>query len=169
MASFKLTEIGVQLIETHIKTNIAAALADVRTDRADARVTTEVPKSYFRFARARGYDSPAVFVIAEGFDFRATEGWNYVYGTHDIKVAVLVEDRDRYNLTTKAWRYQAALTKLLDQTTLQSGDGSVKIVSKILRNTFSGIFSEAADTENPMTVFHKEVICELEVEHYEQL
>jgi hypothetical protein len=169
MNSYKLTEIGVNLIEQHIKANIATALADVRTDRADARVTTEVPKSYFQFERARGYDSPAVFTIAEGFDFRHKDGWNYIYGLHDIKVAVLVEDLDRYKLTVKAWRYQAALTKILTQAILQTPDESVKLVVKVLRNTFSGIFSEAADTENKMSVFHKEVVCELEVEHYEQL
>ncbi len=167
--AYHLSEIAVNLIMAHIKANIGAALLAVRTDRNDPIVTTEDPKAYFIYPRAKVYDAPAVFIVAEGFDFRPETGWNFVSGTHDIKVAVVVEDKTMPALTIKAWRYQAALSKLLNQTTLQTGDLKVKIVTKLLRNTFSGIFSEAADEQNPMTVFHKEVICELEVEHYEQL
>lgn len=169
MSSYKLTEIAVDLIMAHIKANIAGALAEVRTDRNNPVVTTEPPKAYFKFAHPRGLDSPFVMVIAEGLDFRRTEGWNYVDGLHDIKVAVIVEDKDKYNLTVKAWRYQAALTKLLLQQQLNTPDEKVKIVTKIVRNTFSAIFSDAADEASEMAVYHKEVICELEVEHYEQL
>lgn len=170
MNSLKLTEISVSLILAHLKTNMPTALADLRTERADAKVTTEPPQSYFIYERARGYKTPAVFIIAEECDFRLdATGPNYVNSRERINVAVLVEDRDREHLTYKAWRYQAALAKLLMNTALTNVGDSVKIVTKVMRNSFSPIYSNAKDEESAQAVFRKEIVLELEVDHYEQL
>lgn len=170
MASYRLTEITVNLIIAHLKANMPTALATLRTDRADSRVTTEPPTSYFIYPRAKGYRPPAVFVIAEETDFRLEEtGPNFVNATDIIHVAVLVEDKDRESLTIKAWRYQAALAKLLNLTDLVSADTTVKCVTKILRNTFSPEYTNARDENAADAVFRKEVVLELEVEHYEKI
>ena len=169
MASYKLTEISVDLIQTHLKTNIATALTDVRTDRADAKVTTEPPRSYFIFPRAKGYRLPAVFTIAEESDFRLETGPNFINALEKINVSVLIEDKDRGSLTIKAWRYQAALAKLLNNTALTNVGNTVKIVTKLVRNSFSPIYTNAADEESTAAVFRKEVVLELDVEHYEQI
>lgn len=168
--AYKLTESTVGLIVAHLKANMPAALLAIRTDRADARVTTEPPNSYFIFEKARGYRPPAVFVIFEQCDFRLGEtGPNFINALETGNVTVLIEDKDRESLTIKAWRYQAALAQLLTNTSLTNGANTVKLVTKVVRNSFSPIYSNAKDEESSQAVFRKEIVLELEVEHYEQL
>lgn len=171
MSSYKLTEITVNLIIAHIKANISGALSDVRTDRADAKVSTEPPVSFFRYydPGPKVYRPPAVLVISKSFDFRLSEGPNYIYGLETVDVGILVEDHDRDALTLKAWRYQAALAKLLNNTALTNAGNTVKIVTKLIRYNFSEPYTDAGKKGSTVSVFRKEVVLELEVEHYEQI
>lgn len=169
MSSRRLAEETVSLIEAHIKANIAAALANVRTERADAKVSTEVPKSYFRFAEPLGYRTPAVFTICQGMTTQEAEGANFVKLQADVLVSALVEDRTKDTLLLKTWRYQAALHKILHLTHLTSSDNKVKLICKVTRINFSPEFSDTKDGNAPQSVFRKEVSLELEVEHSEQL
>jgi len=168
MSSVKLVEEVVDLLTAHIKTNIASALADVRTDRADAAVTTEIPKQYFIYTSAKTYRTPAVFIIARRLDTRNdSKGANFIDALVDVGVSIVIEDRLADLLTIKAWRYQAALYKLLNQAALTSSDGKLKIVSKIESVDFGGEFSSTTDPTVPQGVFRKEVLLNLNVEHYE--
>jgi hypothetical protein len=168
MASLKLIESTVLMIEAHIQSNIVAALVEVSTDRADNLVSMEPPASYFRFPSAVGYRSPAVFIIAEEMDMRLSGGQNFVQALANVNVAVLVEDKDYYALTLKAWRYQAALVKLLHEVQLDSVDG-VRLVSKVGRISFSSIYPGDRREDDPDEIFRKEVVVELDVEHYENI
>ncbi len=168
MAANKLTEGTVTLILNHIKTNIASALAAVRTAAPDDSVTTEPPRTYFTYPKAKGYRSPAVFVIAEDFDFRAAEmGANFISGSLRINVSVLLEDRNRDLLTTRCWRYQSALYALLAQTQLTTSDNALKIISIVKRARYSPLYSSARNEEAPEAIFRKEVLLECDVDHYE--
>lgn len=169
MQSLRLVEMDVFLIEQYLQANIDAALLEVSTDRGDNFVGLESPKSYFHFPMAAAYRAPAVFTIPEDFDFRLNTGPNSISALAQINVAVVCEDKDMHRLTTKVWRYQAALTKLLYLAQLQSSDNSVKIVTKVVKNTFSDIYPRARDENDPDTVFRKEVVVQLEVEHYEEV
>jgi len=169
MASYLLIEGATDLIEDHIKANVATALQTVRTDRADALVSTEPPQSYFRFPQSHSYRPPAVFIIGEDFDFRLAEGPNHVHGMGRINVSVVVEDRNRQLLKTKAWRYQAALAKLLNNTTLTNLAQTVKIVTKLVRFSFYELEYNIKKRDTPEAAFREEVVLELEVEHYEQI
>lgn len=166
--AIKLTEGAVTLMLSYIQANIAGALQKVRDDRPDDLVTTEVPKTYFIYPKAKGFKTPAVFVIAEDFDFRAQEmGANFLSGSIRINVSVLLEDRNRDLLTKRCWRYQAALYNLLAQTQLTSSDNALKIVSIVKRARYSPLYSTARNEESTEAMFRKEVLLECDIDHYE--
>lgn len=169
MSSLRLIESTVTLIENHIQNNIAAALAEVSTDRADNLVSMEPPASYFKFQTAHAYRSPAVFTIAEEMDMRLSGGQNFIQALARVNVAVLVEDKDEYALTLKSWRYQAALAKLLHEVQIDSGDVTVRLVSKVRSMKFSSIYPGDRREDSPEELFRKEVVVELDVEHYENI
>jgi hypothetical protein len=170
MSSRQLAETTVNLIEAKIKADIEAVLAELRTDRADAKVSTEAPRSYFKYAGPKGYRVPAVFTICDSMDMHNIDkASNAITATARVMVSVLIEDRLKELLVVKAWRYQAALHKILHETTLTSVDSRVKLVCKVESMHFSPEFSETVDEKNPSAVFRKEVAIECEVEHYEKL
>lgn len=170
MSANNLAEIAVDLIEAHIKANIGTALTEVRTARADAFVTTEVPQSYFIYPKPTpwGYRCPAVFVIVENIDFKLDRGQNHINSRMKINVAVLVEDKDLDHLTVKAYRYQAALNKILEETALSDAALTVRYIVKVIRAEYSTVYSNAQRDGDPQGAFRKEVLLELEVEDFEQ-
>lgn len=167
MSANNLSEIAVDLITAHIESNIATALSEIRTARADAFVSTEVPQSYFIYPQAYGYRTPAVFVIAENIDFRLDRGPNMINAKIKINVTVLVEEKDLTRLTVKTYRYQAALCKILQQTRLTASDNSVTYIVKVIRAEYSPIYTNAQQADDPTGAFRKEVLLECEVEDYE--
>lgn len=170
MSSRRLAEATISLIEAHIKANIAAALADVRADHTDAKVSTEPPASYFRYQGAMGYRCPAVFTICDQMDMKNIErGANHINAAAKVIVSVLVEDRLLDLLVLKTWRYQAALHKLLHLTALTSADLKVKLELKVERIYFSPEYSDSKDQNVRSGVFRKEVAIEMEVDHIESL
>lgn len=156
-------------IRDHIKENIAAALASVRTDRGDARVATEPPKDYFIFDQAIGYKVPAIFVIGDTVDFRLDKGQNFIAAVCTVYVSALVDDRTAEFLAYKCWRYQDALHMILDQTELVDEEKNYKNTIKVTKAEFSNTFQMKAqnpgEEKNP---FRKEVLLTLEVEHMEK-
>ncbi len=166
----KLTEATINLLLNHIQSNIGSALTEIRDDAPDSLVTTETPKSYFLYPKAKGFRTPAVFIIAEEFDFRVPEmGANFISGSVRINVSVLVEDRNRELLTSRCWRYQSALHMLLSQTQLTTPDNALKIISIVKRARYSPLYSTTKNEEAVEAVFRKEVLLECEVDHYENL
>lgn len=172
MSSHWLAERQYTLIEAAIKSGIATALAAIRTDRADAYVSTESPhtQSYFKYASAKAYRCPAVFIIPQSIDLQnAARGANHINAEAKVAVSVVVEDRDLNHLVVKSWRYQAALHKVLHESSLTSGDGKVRLFIKVERITFSPEFSDEKDPHQGAGVFRKEVLLECNVDHIENL
>lgn len=166
--SINLTEITRNLILDELKATIATNLAAVRTDRGDAAVTTEPPNSYFIYAPAAAYRCPAIFVLVDNVDFRVDQkGANFTSALVKIRLAVLVEDKDLNNLTIKAERYQAAVHESINEKTLLAPDLQVKIFVKVVRATFSEVYTPGRETAQGM--FRKEIQFDLDVEHYERL
>src|SRR6185312_1863608 len=94
----KLAEGATNLVVAHLEANMAAALATVRTDRADALVSTEPPPStsYFIYRSAKGYRPPAIFVISDYLDFKIMDlQANMVNGVVGMRISAVVEDRDQ--------------------------------------------------------------------------
>lgn len=166
--SRKLAELDVQLVQAEIKASIGAALADVAVDRGSAYpvISLELPRSYFTYPKIKGYDAPAVFTLVDYIDFRKeVMGANHINAITRMNVAVLIEDTTEDRLELKAWRYQAALDKVLDQTSLTSLTDNVKIVVVVKRATFSGIEQRQESAAEKM--FRKEVNLECDIYHYE--
>jgi hypothetical protein len=170
MSARRIAEYTVSMIDAEIRSKISTALSAIRVDRADAAVSTEVPKRYFWYSMAKGFETPCVFIICQGIDMNnASRASNQLCSTARVVVSVLVEDRIKTNLVIKSWRYQAALHKILHLTSLLSTDSKVRLVIKVDRVSFSPEFTDTQDENAPGAVFRKEVALELEVEHYEAL
>lgn len=113
---------------------------------------------------------PCVFIVGKDTNFRLGEaGANFIDAINRIDVSVVIESKNAPDLTYQAYRYQAALHKLLAQTPLLNEDLSVKIVCKVERAIFSATYTNAQKPNDAQGVFRKEVLLELDVEHYEKL
>jgi hypothetical protein len=167
MNPLNITESTVLMLQDHVKANIALALSDLRGERADAKVTTEPPKDYFIYEAAIGYKTPCVFMIADSVDFIKSRGNNAIMADVKMRISVVVEDRNKTNLTIKAWRYQDALLKVLDQAQVVSSNNDVKIVCVVTGAAFSPVFSAEVKGGDP-NVFRKEVALECDVRHFER-
>jgi hypothetical protein len=170
MSARQLLEIGTYLIRDKIKSDIVTALAEVRTDRDDKKVSTEPPltQSYFFYPKARAYKTPAVFIIGDSIDFRQ-EAYqaNFVRGAARFNVTIVVEDRMAELVTIKAWRYQAALHAILDQANLIDPDSKLKVFVRVSNVELSPLYSDTEDESSPRALFRKEAVLALTVEHCE--
>lgn len=165
-----IIESTVRLLQDHIRSNLAAALSDVRVERAEPIVTTEPPQrdSYFIYERAVGYKTPAVFIIADNLDMMKQDGPNSIMALVKIRVSVVVEDLKADHCTIKAWRYQDALFEVLEQAQIVSQNSDVKIVVIVQGATFSPVFTSDQDAKSPRNTFRKEVVLDLDVRHFER-
>lgn len=170
MSAKNLTESTVNMLIQHIQSNIGPALAELRVERSDAKVTTEPPpnSSYFIYEQAVVYRPPAVFVIADSLDMMKSAGPNSIMALLKIRVSVVVEDVKMDNLTIKAWRYQDALFQVLDQAQLISTDESIKLIVIVQSATYSPAFTQDTDKRSERNTFRKEVVLECDVRHFEQ-
>lgn len=168
MGARNVTESTVLLIKNHIKSNIDAALSELRVDRNDPKVTTEPPKDYFIYEMAHAYKTPAVFIIASNVDLLKSAGPNAIMANVRVNVSVVVEDTDKEKLTIKAYRYQDALFSVLDQAQIVSLNNNVKLVVVAKNFTFSPMFTMNTDARASVNTFRKEVLVECDVAHFEQ-
>lgn len=167
--SHKLIEIAIDLIAQNIRDNIAQALIDVAADRATS-IAIPKPTGVFTFVPISAFRPPIIIVNGEEIDFRlADKGANFIDAVMRINVVAICEDREGPTLQYAAYRYQAALHKILAQTHLYNADQSVHIVCKVETARFSSIYTNAQQQGNVQGVFRKEVVLELDVEHYEKL
>jgi hypothetical protein len=171
-----LVEFTVDAIQKKLQDEIAVALQDVEAAHANSLeavnpviLTAEAPRDYYIFETPRAYRTPAVFLIADNIDFRKERGANFIDAAVKIYCSVVIEDRDAMRLTRKAWRYQAALSQVLDQAVLQNAGGELKMVVKVTDAAFSPVASVSTDPSDRGSVFRKEVSLTLLVEHFEQL
>lgn len=128
-------------------------------------MTTEAPVSYFIYDHAIGYKAPAVFVLMISNEFLQERGQNHINCRQEIAVSCMVEDRNQTLLTRKCFRYHDALHLVLDRAQLVTDDNKIKIFVKVVRSDIS----ETSEMKTSIdSVFRKEVMLTLEVEHIEQ-
>lgn len=162
----QLVEITRDLVTDKLKSDINAALAEVRISRNDPIVTTEPPRSWFIFDGAHTYQCPAIFTVVDRMDFpEEKNGPNHVNAIVKMFVSVVIEDREADRLTLKSERYQAALFKVLHWTTLEDQPKNVKIFIRVTSCQFSPLYTKPRGGN--MAEFRKEVALELEINHYE--
>jgi len=163
MASQNILESTVFAIQDQIKNNIATYLGEVRVDRNDGKITTEIPADYFIYDNAIAYKTPAIFTVVDSVDFQLSRGQNHINALIRVYVSCVVEDRNQRLLTLKIFRYQDALHKCLDRQHLINGD--VQNIVKVTRTDISS--SQAKQMSSTDSVFRKEIMMTLEVEHLE--
>lgn len=169
MTSRRLIETDVHLIKTQIQTNITQALIDVGNDRTVKIGSLQPPNEYFIYENASGFRPPCIFIIAQDVDFRLQDGQNFIDAVSRINITALLQDKLSSDLTISAWRYQAALHKILHGIHLLDSDLKVKIVIKVTRAEFSPVYTNAQANGDAQGVFRKEVLLRCDVEHYEGL
>lgn len=170
MAARNLSEIVRKLIIAHLQAELPTAIADVRTDRADNRASSEPPlnSSYFAFEVA-AFRAPAIFVVTDHIDFRLAQmGANHINAEVLTHINAVVEDRDKELLLMKAERYQVALHQLLAQKDLISAPDNLKIVILVDEAAFSPEYSLAEERAPDAGRFRKEVSLICRVQLYEQ-
>lgn len=162
-----LTEKTRNMLMAAVKSDIAAQLAQVSTDRGDGQVSMEIPKNYFIFDGAHTYNCPALFFIVDSAEIPDERiGDNHVNAVIKVYVTCVVEDREMDYLTIKCERYGAALFRILQRRTLVDDVENVKIYSRVVRFTFSPMFTKSRKPEGKSD-FRKEIALELEVKHFE--
>lgn len=162
-----IAESTATLIETHIRDNVEAALTAVETERGN-RVNLPKIADYYLSERKLLTRLPAIFTIVEDVDFRLpTKNPNHINAAVTCNVTVVVEERDTFRLTTKAWRYQDALYKVLNRAQLADSNNEVKLVVKVMRATFNPTYDVEAGSDAATGTFRKEVVLELEVDHFQ--
>jgi len=164
-----LIETACDLIIAKLKAELPPVLVAIRANRADDLVTLEPPRDYYVFPKAKGYRTPAVFVIGDRIDFlKEQRGANHVNAALRVNISILVEDKDAERLIRKSYRYQAAAHQVLDQAVMMSGDAQARFTVVIQSASFSPLYSnlEAGD---PQAVFRQEIALECDVYNFEQL
>lgn len=164
MAAQNLVEATINLIIAKLKADLPVALAEVRNERVDAIVTTEIPASYFNYERVMGYKTPAVVVVPTSIDFRLPNGQNHINSLNTIMVSIILEDRRAEYLSIKSYRYSDAFHKVLDRAHLDDPISDSRNIVKVTRIDFSRTMEGVSKEESP---FRKEVMLTCEVEHYE--
>lgn len=169
MGAYQGPEIATELIQEHIRSTIAQNLANVRSDRDNAVVTTEPPREYFIYPTQNVYRAPGIFTIFERMVItNLTSNGNHINAKDYVTVACVIEDRLERLLTIKAWRYQAALMQSLHQVVLTNADSSVKLFLRVDECVFTDPVALTGQ-EGKDQIFRKEVGLKLIVDHIENL
>ncbi len=170
MSTRHLVETVVRGIQHLLETDLPSALADIRVNRGDSFVTLEPPRDYFVYPKAQGYRTPCVFIIGDRIDFQKVQKQaNHINASVRINLTCLVEDKDAERLMIKSYRYQAALSEVLDQVQFMSADGLAKTTVIVQSAMFSPLYSNAANVADPQAVFRREIGLELDCQLFEQL
>lgn len=159
-----LAENTRNLIISYLKSNLPTSLSDERAANTDGFVNLEPPQQYFIYPKAKGYKTPAIFVIVDEFDFRPQQkGANHINATVKVNVSITVEEQQEDRLTVKCDRYFDALHETLAQASILDSTTGIKLIVIVQRASFSPVFIPEG---SPESVFRKEALLECEVEHY---
>lgn len=154
-------EFCVDAIIDYLKANLPAELNSIYTDR-DKEINLETPLDYFIYENAIGYKTPAIFVIAKDIDYRMGIGANHVNALINLYVGCLIEDRNSYIIQKRMFRYQDALQRTLHRLALEDTNKTQKNIIKVTGASFSETSHIVLES-----IFRKEVLLTLEIEHYE--
>lgn len=170
MPGRQIPETTLYLIRNHIQQNMAPILANVGSESPEnRRYSLEMPRKYYFSERVnRNFEMPSIFIIPQNVDFMLAErGQNYINANVNIQLTCVLTDRDIDILAVKGMRYMAALQEVLHRAELQSVNGDVKIVVKVMSAAFTPVYT-AAQAGTTANDFRHEISLDLEVNHWEQ-
>lgn len=168
-----LVEPATDMLVDYITANIQAALAAVRDDRNAVENLGIATPSFRESFVARGYTAlqpPSLFVVCDDIDFKKElRGANFICATAHYTIAAISEGQTNEIVARATWRYQAALSQILDQTPLTNADGTFKITVIVRNADFSEEYDVSTQAGNPAKMWRKEVHLKCDVEMYEVL
>ena len=168
-----LIEPATDLLSAYNKANIETALAAVRADRNSAQnlgISTPAFREYFIARNYTALQPPALFIVCDDVDFKKAErGANFIDATAHYTIAAISEGQTNEIVARATWRYQAALSQILDQKILTSADGTFRIVVIVRNADFSEEYDLSTQAGNPAKRWRKEVHLKCDVEIFESL
>jgi hypothetical protein len=156
-------EFCIESIIDYLQANLPGVLNSIYADR-DKEVSLETPFEYFTYEKAIGYKTPAIFVVARDIDYRMGLGANHVNALITVYIGCVIEDRNSTIIQKRIFRYQDALQKTLHRTVLADTNATQKNIIKVTGASFSQTEASHSAIDS---VFRKEVLLTLEIEHYE--
>lgn len=167
-----LVEPATDMIVAKIKASIGAALTGIRADRNAIQTLgypTPIPKEYFIAKNYTALQPPSIFVICDSIDFKKDRGANHINATAKYGIVAIMEAQTTQEATRIAWRYQAALSQILDNLSLTSADGTFKIKLIVRSAEFAEDYEVSERPNNPAQRWRKGVQLKCDVEFYEAL
>lgn len=174
-----LTENATDMIVDYVRANIETALSAISAEKLTLPagkgngIAIPKPREYFITSRVPdGYaalQAPSIFVVCDSVDFQKARGANFLDGTMKFGIAAIVEGQTLDFITRGAWRYQAALSQILDNLGLTSVDGSFRIKIIVQGAEFSEEYDNSSRTGNAAKSWRKGVLLKCDVEFYEAL
>jgi len=167
-----LVEPATDLILGYIAANIPAALTDIRTDRnnpVNLGLPTPVPQEYFIASPYMALNPPSIFIVCDSIDFKKDRGANFICATAKYGIAAIAEGLNTENLTRQTWRYQAALSQILDNLSLTSSDNTLRLKIIVRAAEFSESYDASSQGNKPAKRWRKGVLLRCDVEFYEAL
>lgn len=167
-----LIEPATDLIQSYIQANIGTALSAIRTDRnstLNRGIPTPVPNEYFIAKNYVSFQPPAIFIICNRVDMKKDRGANHINATAEYTIAAVSEGQTTTETTRITWRYQAALSQILDNLRLTSSDNSFSIKLIVKNAEFSEDYEVSMKEGNPAKRWRKGVTLGVDVEFYESL
>lgn len=165
-----LIEPASDMIVAYIRANIEPVLIAIQADRnsvVNRGVPLPLPREYFISKNQQALQTPSVFVIPEKGDFKKSRGANFVCATARYGVACVVQGQTSDIATRVAWRYQAAFSKLLDNLSLTSTDGTFRIVVITQAFEFSEDYTVSTQKGDAAEIWRKGFKLNCDVEFYE--
>jgi hypothetical protein len=164
-----LVELAVDVIKDEMEAQFNANLSLVSDQYADdgRKISLEKlqPNNIYISEGVRPLKLPAAFIIpSDSVHDLTAENW--AYQTHNMLLAVLVEDMqaEASRITRKVWRYARAAWMTLHDKNL--GGTSPSVYTLVESISYSPIFETGAGTERK---FRKDATLRLRVKHLEPL
>jgi hypothetical protein len=167
-----LVEPATDMIIAYITANIATALAAVEADRnsvIDLGIPLPVPREYFIAKKYMALQPPSIFVVCDSIDFKKDRGANFIFATAKYGIAAIAEGQTTEIVTRETWRYQAALSQILDNLGLTNTGNTFKIKIIVRSAEFSEEYDTSSREGNPAQRWRKGVLLGCDVEFYEAL
>ena len=167
-----LVEPASDLLVDYIEANIAAALTSIRADRNAVQnlgLPTPIPREYFIARSYMALQTPAIFVVCDSIDFKKDRGANHINATAKYGIAAISEGLNTEDVTRITWRYQAALSQILDNLSLTSADNTFSIRVIVKSAEFLEEYDTSSQGNNTAKRWRKGVQLKCDVEFYEAL
>lgn len=168
----QLVEIATDMLLDYIKANLPAALADVRADRnavENLGLATPIPREYFIAKNYVALQPPSVFIVCDDIDFQKERGANHINAVAHYGITAISEAQTTENATRITWRYQAALSQILDNVSLTNASDKLKLTVIVRNAEFSEDYEVSSKEGNPAKRWRKGVLLKCDVEFREQL